>query len=190
MKNSQAALQEARDREKKRAEEAEQRRREEMARLTRNVYVERTREKRSLLVALMPFGAGQFQNGSKSKGILFLSSELFLGATAITAYFLHSGLRQSSKTPIQDPDERRSYEIRENVYRLTNHISIGLFSGMVIWGIADSLYHFKRFDTSWKHVEENEVPERLRPKPQSRRATTLSILPEAGGISLEVTGRF
>src|SRR5207253_2649412 len=37
--------------------------------------IERRVERHSLLVAFVPFGAGQFQNGARKKGWLFLGSE-------------------------------------------------------------------------------------------------------------------
>jgi tetratricopeptide (TPR) repeat protein len=46
---------------RKATEEAQ--RKAELEKLKRNVYLERTRKKNSRLVAVIPFGAGQFQNG-------------------------------------------------------------------------------------------------------------------------------
>ena len=56
-----AAARAAEEEAKKRAEE--EKRLLEIERLKRNVYLGREVERRSLLVAVMPFGAGQFQNG-------------------------------------------------------------------------------------------------------------------------------
>ncbi len=176
--------------EKRRVAEEKRRRKEEMERLTRNVYIERTRQERSLFVALMPLGAGQFQNGHKTKGVIFLSSEVVLGTAAVVSYFLHSGLRPDAEDPPEDPEIRRNYQIREQAYRLTNHISLGLLAGMIIWGIADSMYHFRKTDVSWRKVDEREVPKNLRPHTKLRRSLKVTIFAEKQGVVAGIAGRF
>src|SRR5688572_10930002 len=65
-----------------RAREAERRRRAEAER----IYIERSVERHSRLVATLPFGIGQWQNGHKRKAALFLTSELAFGLRSLSCY--------------------------------------------------------------------------------------------------------
>jgi tetratricopeptide (TPR) repeat protein len=151
------------------AEEAARRKAEEEARrkeleaLARTFYLERSREEKSLLVSLMPLGAGQFQNGEKLKGSLFLGGELLLGATAVTTYFLHEGLRPRSKEPFTSESDREAYERLEAGYRITNHASLVALAVLATVGIIDSLYNFEKETVIWKEVEEGDVPDEVKP---------------------------
>jgi tetratricopeptide (TPR) repeat protein len=165
----------------------EEARQEELAKLARTYYLERSREENSLLVALMPLGAGQFQNGHTVKGALFLSGELLLGATAMTTYFLHESLRPRSKEPFGSKSDRRSYERLEAGYRITNYASLVALAVVTSLGIIDSLYHFEREKTVWREVEEDDVPDNLELSP--RKAALLPFASEST-IGLCATGYF
>lgn len=170
--------------EKKRRIEEERRRKAEIEKLKRNVYLERERKQHSKLVAILPYGTGQFQNGQKLKAALFLSSELLLTVTAITSYALHSALRS-----IDHPDESELYEKKEKVYRITNHVSVGVLAGVMVAGIVDALYFFVPERVVWRKVKEEEVPNNLRPG--SRQSTALfSITIGKGIFSAGIAGRF
>ena len=69
--------------------EAEERRRKK-ANLLR---VERDVRINSKLIAALPLGAGQFQNGDSTLGGLFLGSQLLTGVASITCYALVENLR-------------------------------------------------------------------------------------------------
>ena len=75
---------------KQREEEAE---RERLARLTR-VRVE-TRVN-SRLVATLPFGVGQFQNGQDGLGYALLATQLAAGATSLGSFLAVENLRQTN----------------------------------------------------------------------------------------------
>jgi len=141
----------------------EEARRKELEKLARTYYLERSREERSLLVAMMPLGAGQFQNGEKVKGALFLSGELLLGATAMTTYFLHEGLRPQSNEPFASTKDREAYERLEAGYRIANYSSLVALGVLTAVGIVDSLYNFKRVTIEWKEVDEDDVPDVVKP---------------------------
>jgi tetratricopeptide (TPR) repeat protein len=67
--------------------------------LTRRVTV-RTVEKRVFMVNFVPFGAGQFQQGRNSMGLLLATTEGGLGATSVVAYFAYSALFRDFKIHI------------------------------------------------------------------------------------------
>jgi len=175
--------------EKRRIALEEARRKAEIERLTRNIYMERASEKNSLLVAFVPFGAGQFQNGHILKGALFLSGELLLTAGAVTTYFLHENLRKQANDPFDSPEERESAEQLEKGYRVVNQASIVGLSVLVVTGVIDALYNFEAETVSWKRVPENQVPRDLR---RGRTKSETTLLPRIGEgmVGLEVVGRF
>lgn len=77
------------EREKQRLAEEERRRRLED--LSRGVTV-RTVERQSMLVALLPFGAGQFQQGRNSVGVTFAVTEGALALTSLLGYLAHQAI--------------------------------------------------------------------------------------------------
>ncbi|MFO8074474.1 MAG: tetratricopeptide repeat protein [Polyangia bacterium] len=183
-----AALAQARAAEKEAERRAEEKRRlAELEKLKRNVYLEKDREQRSLLVAVMPLGAGQFQNGEPVKGGLFLGGELLLGAAAVTTYVLHEGLRRRSDEPFESTSDRREYERLERGYRISNQVSLGALAVLAVAGVVDSLYFFEKETVSWQQIDKREVPDRLRP--ENARAI---LAPFASGtaIGLSASGAF
>jgi hypothetical protein len=116
-------------------------------------------EKHSLAVALLPFGAGQFQNGDRRKGTVFLAVEGALAATSMGAFitnFALFGFRPERPcldlimpdpggAPAECPPERidRSGEqLSRNLTRV--QIASGvLFFGVAIWGAIDALRNFR-----------------------------------------------
>jgi hypothetical protein len=49
-------------------------------------------ERHSFVINFVPFGAGQFQNGQRRKGWLFLGAEAVLGAVSVGAFATNLGL--------------------------------------------------------------------------------------------------
>ena len=140
-----------------------------------------------MLVALVPFGAGQFQNRHKVKGALYLSGELLLTATAITTFILHENLREHSKEPFVSQNKREEYERMEMGYRITNRVSLVTLGLVMIAGIVDSLYYFKREEITWEPLKEKNVPENLRPGGQS--ITLMPFIIDTG-IGIGASGEF
>jgi hypothetical protein len=80
-----------------------------------------------------PFG--QFQNGDRGKGWALLTTELLLGATAVTTYVI---LRQDcSGSSCKDPGSDRSL-------RTVNLTSCGLLAGVWIYGMIDGYVGWRR----------------------------------------------
>ncbi len=180
----------ARDEELKRQED-EKRRLEELEKLKRNVYLERSRKQHSILVAMIPFGAGQFQNDQVGKGVFFLGSELLLATTTVTTYFLHASLRDYAKEPLSNPDSLQTAKRRETAYRVVNQTSAIALGCVAIWGIVDSLFNYVPETINWQPLEEREVPEDLRPGHKTSKRNVL-ITPYLGESTLGVgvSGRF
>ena len=65
-------------------------------------------ERHSLVVALVPFGAGQFQNGERSKGWWFLGAESALAAISLGAFVTNFALYGvSSGAAVHRPEQHR-----------------------------------------------------------------------------------
>jgi hypothetical protein len=116
-------------------------------------------EKHSLVVALLPFGAGQFQNGERRKGWVFLAAESALAATSLGAFALNFGLfgvrpvRPCLDPIVPDPGgdpavcpadriDHSGEELSRDLTRL-QIISGALFFGVAVWGAVDALRGFR-----------------------------------------------
>ncbi len=158
----------------------EERRLAEIEKLKRNVYLERNLERRSWLVAVLPLGAGQFQNGETVKGALFLGGEVLLGAAAATTFGLHENLRDHATEPFESAEDREAYESMEAGLRIANQVCLGALAAVAIAGIIDSAVRFEKETVTWQPVEEREVPTHLRPGGETRTR----IVPLFGGSSM------
>jgi tetratricopeptide (TPR) repeat protein len=102
------------------------------------------------LLNFLPFGVGQFQNGDTTKGIIIAVSQVVLGAINIGAIFAHNAIaddpsrRCSVSTPTNCtnppiPDSDRA--LLQNI-DIVKYVSAGLFWGVYVYGVADSLVHY------------------------------------------------
>lgn len=119
--------------------------------------VEREWVRNSLAVALIPFGAGQFQNGHRRKGWSFLAAEAALGGISVAAFatnFLVYGASYrlscedsadlARPTPSCEPSEvDRGPERRSDLLLNVQLVSGGLFFAVAAWGIVDALIHYE-----------------------------------------------
>jgi tetratricopeptide (TPR) repeat protein len=89
-------------------------------------------------VNFVPFGAGQFQNRQRGKGILFAASQVATGGTS-AAIFLYLASKYglaSSAVPIADgPFVRRLQEVEV--------ATAAVFFGLYAWGVVDALLSYK-----------------------------------------------
>ncbi len=92
-------------------------------------------EKRSYWVNFIPFGAGQFQNGQRKKGVAFLAFQVALGGASAGLYG-YQVIKYGGGVP---PESVSSV----NRIRATQIATGALFWGAVAWGIADSLIHYE-----------------------------------------------
>jgi tetratricopeptide (TPR) repeat protein len=112
-------------------------------------------ERHSYLLNFVPFGAGQFQNGQRRKGWLFLGVETALAAIsvgALTANFALYGANPYRKClqlvgPAGScpPDQiDHSQEETSRTLLRVQVISGGLFFAAAIWGVIDAVRHYQR----------------------------------------------
>jgi hypothetical protein len=164
------------------AEEAERARKEEERRLAaararaERVYVDRVVERHSRLVALLPFGAGQAQNGQTGKAIAFGVSEALFAATSIAAYFAIE-----YKYPINPDTGHRQFPANEQS-TATTLVTLQLAAGAAfwataLWGILDAQLLFKR-----------EVVTDTRERTTKPDKHKISIIPTPAGVG--IVGKF
>lgn len=130
---------------RRRREEEERRRRENM------VEIEREYRRNSRLVAVMPFGIGQFQNGDTALGVAFLTTELAAIGLSIGAYLAVEDLRRPTGR-FSSADLPRAESLQ------TVQVASGAAAlGLMVLGAAHALLTFE---------EHTEVQERvIRPGP-------------------------
>lgn len=92
---------------------------------------ERVVHSNSRIVATIPFGVGQFQNGDTALGILFLSTETIAAATAAISYAVHYSIPQQ-------PADVNKAKSAESASRIANLVSVGTFVALVVGGVLQA----------------------------------------------------
>lgn len=151
------------DRERIRREAEEQRRRVEE--LSRRITV-RTIEKRSFLVNFVPFGAGQFQQGRTTLGIVLAATQGAFAATSVVSYFAADAITECKAYTFDDrlspgsqftvtlcgvPPERATESV---VWRGLKVGSAIAFYALWAYGVGDALYHHQDQVVSTQLIEQ------------------------------------
>ena len=113
-------------------------------------------ERHSFAVNFIPFGAGQFQNGQRRKGWLFLGAEAVLARRlgrrvrhqlrASTALTPHRRLQRSRSRWASSARPRPSITRRKTRRARCSRSSWssgGLFFAVAIWGVIDAIHHYQ-----------------------------------------------
>ena len=119
-----------RAREAQRHKRIDQRRRIE--RLRTLAGTERVEQRRSRLVAMVPFGVGQFQNGHDGLGMFFAVAGGTLLAANLTSYFWREAII----------DGDTNVESTADVLQYSTNISAGLLVAVALAGIIDAQLRF------------------------------------------------
>ena len=136
------------------AARARQRDREQCEKLRAGpTVVEKRFGRNSLVVNLVPFGAGQFQNGHRRKGWAFLTVETVLAAASVAALATNFALYGTHPTrkcrydngpdPCPPGDIDHTDEDRSRWLTRTQVASGAAFFVAAAWGIADALYYYR-----------------------------------------------
>lgn len=153
-----------------RAIEAERVKREHAER----VYIERTVEHHSRLIATVPFGVGQLQNGQTTKAALFASGEILFGALSLGGY-----LALEQKYPVDPGTNKRYFPTgEENTARALIGLQLGAgiaFWATLAWGLIDAHVLFRR--------EVVKTRELAQPPRGTKTSSSVTIKP--GGLGLQ-----
>ncbi len=137
-----------RQRQEETADQAQLRklREERLAKLEVLAAEEKITEKRSRLVAAVPFGVGQFQNENTGLGIFFAASEaLAIGSTIVSAIIAEE-VKNVDPALCDNPDPDNPGKIydcsgltdRFEVARTVNYVSLGTSLALIAAGIIEA----------------------------------------------------
>ncbi len=110
---------------------------EERRRLANTVEVQKEIRRNSRLVAAMPFGIGQFQNGDAALGAAFLAGELAAIGLSVGFFLAVEDLRQPSGRIARD-DIGRAESLQT-----AQVVSGGAAVGLMVLGAAQALWSFR-----------------------------------------------
>ena len=181
------------EREKARALAEDARRRlEEQAR----ELTVRTIEKRAFMVNLIPFGAGQFQQGRTGVAVLFASVEAVLALTSMVAFLIIDRFYEPITYTYTDRIYPFSVTVRRipealrnsaDNWKLVKYISGGGFYAAWAVGVADALLHHQDEVISTETRRLDPLTPAPPPKTQAPR---LFLFPTSGGIGAGFSLRF
>ncbi len=144
----QRATLEKEERQRKEQEEA-RRRVEQLTQLT----TVRTVERRSFLLNFIPFGAGQFQQGRNTLGVLLASSEVALAVTSVVAYWQLEGMITKTEIKVDGrlgSEDTVTYVVRgippnraaeATAWRVVKYSTGAAFYSLAVYGVIDAIYH-------------------------------------------------
>lgn len=166
--------------ENERAHKEEERRLAEARAKAERIYLDRVVERHSRLIALLPFGAGQAQNGQTAKAIAFGVSEGVLAVASVASYFT-----LQYRYPINPTTGHQQFPVSEQ-NTATALLSVQLAAGAafwatVAWGILDAQLLFKRevvIDTRERSTPAGATKQKV------LKHSSLSIIPTLGGVGL------
>ena len=178
----QEAQEKARSEAEKRARAAEERRRQEawLVRIKQMATEEKITVHNSRLVALLPFGAGQFQNRDPVLGWTFLVSEslLVLGTMVTVPLFIYASGRATSQG--FDFDNRAAiYQSRADTIQTVNLSMVGALAAVAVTGIVQANLAYV---PEISYTQKRELP------PQARLAPTLAPITRSESGSLAPQG--
>jgi hypothetical protein len=101
--------------------------------------------RQSRWVAMLPFGAGQFQNGDETLGVVFAVSEVVLGAALITSASLHAEAYSTAVLYVEanqgvPADVRQSYDVTATLAVASTFALVGVTA----LGIVEANLKFRR----------------------------------------------
>jgi tetratricopeptide (TPR) repeat protein len=196
-----------------RAEEEQRRRLEE---LSRTVQVEKV-EQRSFLLNLLPFGAGQFQQGRAGLGVALAATQGVLAATSMVSLLARASLYETRTFTLDDrlggpvvvertgiPASRLDQAV---TWRIAQLASAGAFYGMYAFGVIDAVVHHEPEVVTRTTVTLPKEPPPAEPPPSRDLAPTPTpgpaperlpavpklrthLLPTPGGLGAALTLTF
>lgn len=138
---------------------------------------------RTRWLALVPFGVGQFQNDDKPLGYVFLTSEILLAATTLTALGVESHLVLAT-SQLDKPDP--SNNTRNTNWKTALDYSSYAWLGVSLIGIIEAQISFV---PEQREVRKRDLPPHLRPE-TSKLHLAPNATPVQGGAVFGLSGTF
>jgi hypothetical protein len=164
--------------EKAKAEAERQRQALRLALLEKLASTETVVERHSRWIALLPFGAGQFQNGQTVAGWVFLAGEAMLGAGSFTAAGLSAyyGGRSTDAYGRRDFPTANTYRDAAYLSAITGDWFAGGLLLVALGGIV--------------HAEVTFVPETTETRPRAIPPIAIAPVLGPGPVGIGLAGRF
>ena len=110
-----------------------------------------TGRRSSRLVALVPFGVGQFQNGQRTLGWTLLGTEAALAAASAVTFFLKDNIERQFSSGV---DRTEALRLRDLAVQ-ANYVTFGLFAATALGGVAHAQLTFV---PEFREVRERPLP--------------------------------
>jgi tetratricopeptide (TPR) repeat protein len=139
----------------------------------------KVKEQPNMLLNLVPFGVGQFQNGERSRALFFGLSELVLGGVSV-AMWAYQLRYADGLVPPDEVDTVRNVQV---VQVTTGTLCIAVMG----WGIIDAFWRYK--GARFRPLTPEEKREYMKqvgaePTPRSSFRLTPAVSPDAAGAAL------
>ena len=160
----QAVEQQLAELERQRLLEEDRQRRQALAAALEPRYLARVSDDRHLVLAFVPFGVGQFQNGQETKGWTFLGLEAALfAANAWTFLSWDWYTREWNEARAAGADLRAEQAAGfAEGYKIASWAVLGSLLAVMVAGVIDALVLYEDPGTQWRLLSADEVPEERR----------------------------
>jgi tetratricopeptide (TPR) repeat protein len=132
-------------------EERERQERERQATIEAMAREQILTRKNSRMVALLPFGVGQFQNRQRTLGWTLLGAQAAFAATSMVTYFLKENIERQFSASV---DEREARRLRDLAVQ-ANYLSFG---AMVVTMLGGVVHAQVTFVPEFREVRERPLP--------------------------------
>jgi hypothetical protein len=133
-------------------------------------------------IAAIPFGVGQFQNGNSELGWAFLTSEVALGATALTALAMQTHFTLEAHR-LKNPSNNAVLE----TWNTLLDVSAWGFLGVAALGVLEAQLSFV---PEVREIRRRPIPGELRGKETARLRMLPAFRASESGFELGVRGAF
>lgn len=164
-----------------------ERERERVTELERLASTEILIRKNERWMAWVPFGLGQFHNDDQTLGWIFLTSELALAGTAITATSIELGLHaraEGGRAPLDSEDLTSKVRAAHQV----GTVAWLALIGVAVAGVVEANLSFRSELPAGQR--RRPLPDSLRRDPGSPGSDRISVSPAVGDHWVGVTGAF
>jgi len=151
--------------------------------LVKQASEQRVVVKNSPMIAALPFGSGQFQNGNNRLGWFFLISQAFTATVSIAsgaAFNYYAGLDQR----LAAEAEKQQIIMGQEVTVIVNRVAFGTWAALTVAGIVQAEVAFVPEKVTY---QKRSIPPRPE-KPALRFTPTIGVAP--GSFSIGVVGAF
>jgi hypothetical protein len=166
------------------AQKASEEERKWLAELTALASKETVIERRSRLIAFVPFGVGQLQNGDTALGFAFMAAQALAAGSAITFGTVHAfyaSVDPGTKDANGDPVDKDALGEWVRISALGNQVSFGVLGALAIAGIVQANIAFV---PEVRTTRDRPVPKRPAP------VVVPTVVASGQGVSVGLVGSF